>query len=252
MPIWDALLSERDRLVGARSGYGKMAGLGTRPAVLVIDMNVAFCGDRPEPILESMVRWRNSCGSEAWEAGERIARVLEVARTKRVPIIYTTAFDTRPDGFGSGRAPGKNARRPEDRLTEPRGGNEIHPPLAPRPQDVVLRKSRPSAFFGTALVAHLIDLQVDSLIVCGTTTSGCVRATVVDAFSYDYRVAVMEDGVFDRSESAHAMNLFDLQQKYADVIASSAVVGYLDALPAGLYDSRFSGVVADPGTGVRS
>src|SRR5439155_15345952 len=85
LPVWDELLTERDRVVGTRSGYGRMAGLGHRPAVLVVDVNVAFCGDRPEPILESIKRWRNSCGLEAWAAGERIATLLAAARAKRIP-----------------------------------------------------------------------------------------------------------------------------------------------------------------------
>jgi maleamate amidohydrolase len=242
MPTWDDLLTERDRQVGRHSGYGRMAGLGRRPAVLVIDVNVAFCGDRPEPILESIKRWRNSCGLEAWAAGEKIATLLDAARAKRVPVIYTTALDTRPDGFGTGRSPARNARRTEDLETEPEGGNEIHPPIAPKPQDLIIRKTRPSAFFGTPLVTHLIDLQVDTLLVTGTTTSGCVRASVVDAFSYDYHLAVIEDCVFDRTEASHAINLFDMQQKYADVIDLDAGLRYLEDIPAGLYDERMPGL----------
>jgi nicotinamidase-related amidase len=219
-----------------------MAGLGKRPAVLVIDVNVAFCGDRPEPILESIKRWRNSCGLEAWAAGEKIATLLHAARARRVPVIYTTALDTRPDGFGTGRSPARNSRRKEDLETEPEGGNEIHPPIAPKAQDLIIRKTRPSAFFGTPLVTHLIDLQVDTLLVAGTTTSGCVRASVVDAFSYDYYLAVIEDCVFDRTEAAHAINLFDMQQKYADVIDLDAGLRYLEDIPAGLYDERMPGL----------
>jgi len=241
MAVWDKMLTERDRSVASISGYGRMAGLGARPAILVIDVNVAFCGDRPEPILDSIKRWRNSCGSAAWEAAERISRLLAAARAQRIPVIYTPAFDTRPDGFGRGRSPGKNQRRQEDYSTEPAGGNEIHPPIAPCRQDLVIRKARPSAFFGTALLSHLIDLQVDTLICTGSTTSGCVRASVVDGFSYDYRMAVVEDCVFDRTQSAHAMNLFDMQQKYADVIDLAAALDYLEHLAAGLFDGRFPG-----------
>ena len=242
MRQWETLLTERDREVAAASGYGRMAGLGERPAVLVIDANVAFCGDRPEPILVSIKRWRNSCGLEAWSAVERIASLLELARAKRIPIVYTTAFDTRTDGFGTGRSPAKNTRRSEDLETEPEGGNAIHPRIAPWPQDLVLRKSRASAFFGTALLSHLIDLQVDTLVCTGSTTSGCVRATVVDGFSYDYHTAVIADCVFDRTESSHAMNLFDMQQKYADVIDLEAALAYLGTLETGLFDRQFPGL----------
>ncbi len=90
--------------------------------------------------------------------------------------------------------------------------------IAPEPRDIVIRKLKPSAFNGTALMGFLNDLGADSLIVTGTTTSGCVRASVIDAFSLNLRVALAEEGCFDRSEASHAINLCDMHAKYADVI----------------------------------
>ena len=115
-------------------------------------------------------------------------------------------------------------------------GNDIIPPIAPHAIDVVIAKNKPSVFFGTLLAAYLVDLQADSLIVCGSTTSGCIRATVIDGFSYNYRMSVVEECTFDRSEASHAINLFDMHQKYADVVALDQVLAYLDQLPEGLFD----------------
>lgn len=212
MPAWDRYLTARDRDVFARSGHGQRTDFGVRPAVLVIDVTYAFVGDRPEPILDSIVRWPRSAGEDGWRAAERIGTLLESARAANAPVIYTTGTDDPR----SGQRSAKNSRRAENDARPDR--NAIVPLIAPCPGDLVLRKERPSAFFGTPLAAHLVGLGVDSLFVTGGTTSGCVRASVVDAFSLSYRVALVEECLFDRGEASHAMSLFDMQQKYADVV----------------------------------
>jgi len=96
----------------------------------------------------------------------------------------------------------------------------------------VLRKAKPSAFFGTPLLSYLIELGIDTLLVMGGVTSGCVRATVVDAFSNNYRVGLVIDGTFDRYEASHKVNVFDMHAKYADVISAEEAVAYLTGMPA--------------------
>jgi nicotinamidase-related amidase len=115
--------------------------------------------------------------------------------------------------------------------------------IAPQPRDVVIGKLKPSAFFGTPLASYLLELKVDTLIVCGTTTSGCVRASVLDAFSLGYRVAVVEECTFDRGEVSHAINLFDMNAKYADVVSLEATTGYLRGLAASLFEGMIAGSV---------
>lgn len=100
----------------------------------------------------------------------------------------------------------------------------------------MILKTKPSAFFGTPLLSFLIDLKVDTLMVCGVSTSGCVRATVIDAFSNNLRVQVIEDGCFDRLETSHAINLCDMNAKYADVIPSTEALETIGALPDGLFE----------------
>ena len=107
---------------------------------------------------------------------------------------------------------------------------EIHAAFTPAPDDVVFRKERASAFFGTPLIAHLNQKGIDSLIVCGESTSGCVRASVVDAYSYGFHVSIVEECVFDRSELSHKVNLFDLHHKYADVMKLAEVLAHLGGL----------------------
>jgi len=235
--IWDKFLTERDRQVFAAAGYGAPQGFGQRPALVVIDVNYFFCGDRPEPILESIKRWRNSCGEDAWPAIKVIKGLLASARGKGVPVIYTTG-NARPDLWNRGSWRWKNSRSGEDSLDRSRGdfaGSTIVPEIEPAPQDIVLHKDKPSAFFGTPMLSYLVLLGCDSLIVTGTTTSGCVRATVLDAFSSNYRVTVVEDACFDRSQASHAISLCDMHAKYADVRPSADALDYLGKYPAGQF-----------------
>jgi maleamate amidohydrolase len=240
-------LTPRDRQVFADSGYGKSVGFGKRPVVLVIDVTHNFCGDRPEPILDSIKRWRNSCGEEAWEAIRQIRGLIDCCHACQVPVIYTTGTDYRPDGFDAGRWADKNHRFSERVAAKASIGNQIVAPLEPLERDIVISKAKPSAFFGTLLHAHLVSLRADSVIVCGTTTSGCVRSTVVDAFSHNYRVSVVEDCTFDRGQATHHINLFDMQLKYADVVDRSQVVDHLERLPRDLFAEDFPALAVSEG-----
>ena len=235
-PVWNKFLSERDKQVFAAAGYATRQGFGHRPAILVVDVNYAFCGDRPEPILESIKRWRNSCGAEAWEGVKAIKRLLAAARAKGLPVIYSTGV-RRDDDWDRGSWNWKNSRAAERPRTQASGqdGNTIVPDIAPQPQDIVIEKLKPSVFFSTPLLSFLVLLGADSLIVAGTTTSGCVRATVVDAFSNNYRVAIVEEGCFDRSQASHALSLCDMNAKYADVVRLEETLAYIEALPKGLF-----------------
>ena len=235
---WDAFLTEHDKQIFAKAGYGGRQGFGSRPVLLVVDVNRNFCGDNSQPILESLEKWRASCGEVAWDAIPHIRRLIDACRSRSLPIIYITMVDLRDDGWDRGRFGDKNRRGGEDRAVHRDDANEIVPELAPTPQDIVIRKFKPSAFHATMLNGFLADLQADSLIVVGTTTSGCVRATVVDAFSHNYRVSVVEQGTFDRGEASHWINLFDMHQKYADVVDVEETAKYLESLSADLFIDR--------------
>jgi maleamate amidohydrolase len=224
--VWDSLLSELDRAVYRDAGYGQRGGGGARPALLVVDVTYDFVGDRPEPILESIKKFRNSCGEVGWQGMHAIRALLDVARQQHIPIFFTKGMDVDSE-LTRGSWAWKNSRALERGDLAARIGNQIPDLIAPQPDELVIQKPKPSAFFGTPLASYLVGLGVDTVLVTGTTTSGCVRATVVDAFSNNFHTVVVEDGVFDRGELPHKANLFDMHAKYADVISLDEAITYL-------------------------
>jgi maleamate amidohydrolase len=238
--IWDKYISERDQGVFDEAGFGENAGFGERPVLMVIDVNYAFCGDKREPILDSIKTWKLSCGEAAWDAMPHLVKLIEAARAKGVPVLYTTGY-SRDDKWDRGSWSWKNPRGENLKHSEPapktnRDGNEIVDEIAPDSQDIVVWKQKPSAFHEAPTMSYLNLLKADSVIVTGTTTSGCVRATAVDAFSHNFRVSVAEDACFDRSDVSHAVSLLDLHAKYADVLKSEAIIDYIEKLPDNLFD----------------
>lgn len=225
--VWEPFLTEQDRDHLAASDH-RPIGFGERPALLLIDLYRWVFGDEPQPILEAIKTWPSSCGLAAWNAVPHIQTLLSTARGAGVPVIHMTGLD--PDvieGWGIHR----QSQRPSDTSPEARARlkrqYDIIDEVAPIPGESVLRKSSPSAFWGTPLAGHLNYLGVDTIITCGESTSGCVRASVVDGCTYRYRMIVVEECVFDRHESAHAVNLFDMNQKYADVLPLGDVLEYM-------------------------
>jgi nicotinamidase-related amidase len=234
--IWDKFLTDRDKAVFSAGGFGARMGFGKRPALLVVDVNYAFCGDKPEPILESIKRWPTSCGEEAWEGVRVIKRLIEAARAKGLPVIYTTN-KKRPDMWDNGSWSWKNTRQNERLRTQTNlDPNAVVDEIAPGPRDILIQKQKPSAFYATPLQSYLTLLGCDSLLVAGATTSGCVRASVLDAFSSNYRVAVVEDACFDRSQASHAVSLCDMHAKYADIVESAEVIDFIFTLPGAMFD----------------
>src|SRR3990172_7484134 len=235
MASWDDILTSRDKEVFKLSGFGKKAGLGQRPALLIIDVNYNFTGDKPEPILESVKRFRTSCGEEGWQGVHHIRELLAEARKKHLPTFYTTAEENRSNTVTIGGWAAKSSRTVEDMTDTWEKANEIVAEIAPQPGDILVHKQKPSAFFGTPLMSMLTEVRADTLLITGTTTSGCVRASVIDAFSYNLKVSVIEESVFDRGQSSHKINLFDMAMKYADVIPLKEAIDYIRGLPDNLY-----------------
>lgn len=229
MPAWDGLLTERDELVFAKAGFGARQGFGQRPAVIVIDVNYNFTGETRLPILEGVEISRTHCGEEAWDAVAALQRLLASAREASVPIFYTTNM-ARHHAVDTGRLSTKNLRTLNDTDEAYRRRNRIHDDIAPHDTDVVIEKDKASAFFGTNLVGFLTERRIDQVILTGTSTSGCVRATAVDAWSYNFNAAVVEECVFDRGQTSHKMALFDMNAKYADVVSLAEVQEYFAGL----------------------
>ncbi len=225
---WRDVVGARDREIYEAAGYGRRVTPGTRPVLLVVDVTWGFVGRERLPVLESIATYPNSSGEAGWDAMAVIERLLPPVRALGRPVVYSAGFaqlGVRGVGLWALKHP-RASQSPAD-------ANDIPPQIAPREgADVLLPKTKPSLFHGTPLLELLVAAGADTLIVTGGTTSGCIRATVVDAFSYNYPVIVVEDGVFDRGELSHAVNLFDMDQKYANVMSSDDVLACLAGLPA--------------------
>jgi len=230
--VWDRYMTEQDRAHNAVH-EPRRVGYGNKPALLLIDLYRWVFGDQPEAVLDAVKTWPGTCGLAGWNALPHIQRLLRLARDADLPIIHTTGLEDA--GVASWAALGE-ARRGRD--TSPamrerrRRMYDIVDEVAPLPGEAVLRKASPSAFWGTPLVGHLNFLGIDTLITCGESTSGCVRASVVDGCTNRIRMIVVEECVFDRTEMSHAVNLFDMNQKYADVVPLAEVADYLSSHPS--------------------
>jgi maleamate amidohydrolase len=209
-----------DELLEIYEPYRRELRVGRNPAVLAIDLyNKAYQGgDRP--VREVDRRYPGSCGEHAWKALEPTRRLLAAARKTGLPIIYTT----RRANTGGVRSTNRKIGSEAESLYH------IKEELAPAPDDLVVYKERASGFFGTPLITHLRRLGVESLIIFGESTSGCVRASTVDAYSYGFHNVIVEECTYDRSLLIHKVNLFDLHHKYADVMHVEEVIAHLDRL----------------------
>lgn len=231
--VWDRFLTEQDRAHLEASPPTRRRGFGRSPAVLSIDNYRKALGDNPEPLLDAIRTWPASTGLAGWAAAERIVELLAVARAAELPVIHLTGLAEEESGIAAWGAALKGRHAPNGRSAEQLGRYrrrfDFIEQAAPLPGEVVLKKTAPSGFFGTPLLAHLIAARIDTLIVCGESVSGCVRATVTDGCANRLHMIVVEECVYDRHEAARAMNLFDIDQKYGDVVSLDEVVAWISS-----------------------
>ena len=201
----------------AERGFGLRLGFGERPALVVIDMMNAFT-DAALPL-----------GANQDREIAQICRVLDAARQADIPIYYTVVYFEERDFRDAGIWYHKQKKGMET-LKAGTAAVELDPRLGRRPDEAVILKKYASSFFGTDLLSRLNSRRVDTLLVTGCTTSGCVRATTVDAVQLGFRPMVIEEAVADRAEAAHRQSLFDLRQKYADIVTVEETLGYLKSL----------------------
>jgi maleamate amidohydrolase len=208
---------EEARRVYERARLGGSVRMGSRPAVLVVDFSCGFT-DPACPL-----------GSDLSAEVEATRRLLDAAREKGLPVIFTTI------GFEPSLKDGGLWLQKVPSLGELQLGGrwvEIDPRLDPRPEETVVVKKGASAFFGTNLASILISQRIDSVILCGATTSGCIRATAIDLLQYGFPTMVPRECVGDRARAPHEANLFDIQAKYADVVSLEEALAYLESVPA--------------------
>lgn len=228
MNPWDGVVTEEEKEIYRAAGFGKPSGMGSRPALLIIDVQYRTVGTTPAPFREAVKEFPTACGQVGWDAVHNIQRVLALFRERGWPVLYP--YVSMKESFDTGRL----AEKVPALMTVAAKGYEFVREVAPREGDILLPKKHPSAFFGTPLASYLVDLQADTLVVTGCTTSGCVRGTVVDGFAYNFKVAIPHECVYDRGPTAHAVNLFDMSEKYADVMTTEVCLAALrDLAPAG-------------------
>jgi maleamate amidohydrolase len=224
MNPWDAIIPQSEREAYRAAGFGRRTGIGKRPALLIIDVQYRTVGTEARPFWEAIKEFPTACGQVGWDAVHDIARVLALFRAKGWPVLYP--YVSQKESFDKGRL----ADKVPALMTIAKRGYDFVAEVAPKESDVLLPKKHPSAFFGTPLASYLIERGVDTLVVTGCTTSGCVRGTVVDGFAYNFRVLVLHECVYDRSKVSHAVNLFDMSEKYADVMSTDDALAALAAV----------------------
>ena len=210
MRIWDDIIPESDKAWFARGQHGELLGFGKRPALLVVDVTHDFVD----------TRFAMAAADMGWGVVHALQILLRATRAAQVPIIYT-----------QGTVPAHKAQRGHRKGTGSTAeGGRIVQDIAPQEGELVLVKPKASAFFGTPLASWLVALGVDTVVVTGLVTSGCVRATVVDAASYNFIPVVVEECTGDRGVVSHKVSLFDMHMKYADVVSLKEAVDYFETL----------------------
>ena len=224
--IWNDALTVTDRTVIEKGGYGQTRGYGKRPILLCIDLQPNYIG-ADVPIEEQLGQWPSGGGAKAWEGVRRILSLRDAAREAKVPVFYTRNVQNSTalfDNFAGKR------KRDNTRFLDGHPDSDLLPCVQPLPGEMVIPKSYASAFYGTPLQSYLNTLSIDTVIIVGGSTSGCCRATAVDAASRSYHLIYVADCLFDRIELSHKAALLDIWMKYGDVVTSDDVKAYFSQL----------------------
>jgi len=208
---------DKAREIYAKARLGESITMGSHPAVLVVDFSCGFT----DPA--------STLGSDLTPQVEATKQLLDVARGKGLRVIFTTI------GFEPSLHDGGLWLQKVPALGDLQIGGrwvDIDPRLEPREDETIVLKKGASAFFGTNLASILIAQGIDSIVLCGATTSGCIRATAIDLLQYGFPTLVPRECVGDRAQAPHDANMFDIQAKYADVVSLDEALAYLDSVPA--------------------
>jgi maleamate amidohydrolase len=206
------------------ASYARTVFVGPSPALIAIDLYEAVYAGGNKPMSQLAATHPSAYGAAAWAAISPTKKLFAAARAAGIPIFYSTG-DARPDSHPAGVKATKRNGNPDKTAKY-----AIRTDFKPQPGDVVITKQRASAFYGTPLVAHLSSLGVRSAIMCGGSTSGCLRASAVDAYSNGLHVTLVEECCWDRNDLSHKVNLFDMHHKYCDVMHVDEVLSHLDRM----------------------
>lgn len=222
---WDKYLGEQDLKVLQKGKFARRMGFGKRPAIIVVDVQKYMVGVKGQED-----QWPSSGGQPAHDAVDQIVALVAHGQKHGVPVFFSR-FEIAPDGSDMGVY-----ARKRDLLRDPHWclagevGAEMVDALVPTSNDIEFVKKKPSCFHGTPLLGYLIDRQIDTVVVVGGSTSNCIRATVFDGASYNFRVIIPQQAVFDRFPISHAISLFDMDRQFADVVDIAEVEKYFEGL----------------------
>lgn len=224
-PPWQHIIPSEELEIYSTAGFGNRFQGEIRPAMLVIDLQYRSVGHAKLPIMQSIrEEYATSCGMHGWNAVPHVARLMARFRELGWPVIFPhVAPKKSADG-------GRFAEKAPAVMGVPPQGYHFVDEVKPIEGEILLPKYHPSAFFGTPLISHLINHNVNTVFLAGCTTSGCVRATAIDATSYGLRIVVPQECVFDRSQISHAVNLFDMASKYADVMTTDSALELMNGV----------------------
>jgi maleamate amidohydrolase len=213
MKDWMKIIPEEDLATYSKAGFsGTALAPGARSALIVVDVTCGFTGSPGLTLEQAIDEFPTACGPASWIAMPKIARLVQMFRELHLPVIFTRS------SLDDVAFAGKATKGKRKSAVGPRF-NDFPEEVMPHQGEWVLEKTKASCFFMTPLPVYLVKENIDSLVVCGVSTSGCVRASVVDACSHGFNTLVVDDCCFDRSAFAHAANLFDMNAKYATVLS---------------------------------
>ncbi|GMA59675.1 isochorismatase family protein [Alicyclobacillus fastidiosus] len=211
MRFWEEIISEQDRVVYEKAQFGHRAQWGQKPCLLIIDVIWSFIGSKPVDTLEAIDEYPTACGRVGWNAMVSIKRALGMFRDIGLPVVYVTPDRSTVQLFGATKRKTLGTRDDKE--------FNIPEQIAPLKGEPVVLKTRASAFFRTSLDVLLRTWGIDTVVIAGSTTSGCIRSSATDSHSSGFSTFLLEDGCFDRSQFSHCVSLFEINMKYATVIA---------------------------------
>lgn len=215
MNSWVDVVPQSEREIYAKAGFGKSPRWDGKPALLIIDALWSFIGHQPVHVLEAINEYPTACGKSGWDGLSKIADALSFFRSANHLVVYVCADGRLRDIYGA------TTRTRTPAALDDKDAFAIPDMIAPLPGEAVVYKTKASAFFRTPLDVLLHKAGVDTLLIAGSTTSGCIRSSAVDAYSMGFETILLEDAIWDRSQFSHAVSLFDLSMKYASVTSVS-------------------------------
>ncbi|TAN24949.1 MAG: isochorismatase family protein [Actinomycetota bacterium] len=211
MTGWEEVFPAPDREIYRRAGFGKSAKWDGRPALVIIDALWSFIGHKPVDVLEAIKEYPTACGKAGWDGLDRISAALEFFRGSSLPVVYVCADGSLRDVYGA------TTRTRNPVLLSDEDAFGIPEMISPMEGEPIVKKTKASGFFRTPLDILLRRINVDTVVLAGCTTSGCIRASAVDSHSLGFETVLLSDAIWDRSTFSHEVSLFELSMKYASV-----------------------------------